>query len=483
MIASMASAAPFKLWSLGSPTGDNGNAYFMNLQGGKVLAGHVNSSPMLLNTTGIEQYTNAAGFGAKGVCQVGNWIYQTSAGAVGNVGIAKFPADNWAATPVALTVANSTGTKADSICTDGTYIYSNSYGAPQYRIRKFAVATDGELTEITTGGWPVNTSDTTARFRSISYYNGKIYAANCKSSSADTQQVWEVDCATGTAVGLLSGANLLPPSSLGVAYANQDMYQVTRTGDTIFGVGLASRLHTWKLIGGTWTLQPDVILTDVRNSDHPNDECYGIAALSEKYVWINAAQTTYYFNLTPTIGDARKLADDTVIGLDGGIVTAKAADGESYWIEAADRSSAVKVISNINPAVGSVVNCVGKMTTVNGEKVFDTTGMSASVVGTGSVAPVVMTNKTLGGAGLAVDGMLVKVTGKVIDVDGMGMWLKLDDGSAANGGAGVEVTMLDGDVVDAIATDTNTYATVTGIVRVINGVVSINALSGEGTAL
>ncbi len=126
------------------------------------------------------------------------------------------------------------------------------------------------------------------------------------------------------------------------------------------------------------------------------------------------------------------------------IVTAVLPDG-SYYVEDADRTCGIRVCGGpIIPSPGDRVRVAGTITAQTGEARVD--GAACAVSGTGSLGPLGMPNKMLGGgpfdiqpgitsrAGVNNIGLLVRIWGNVTAA-GRG-WFYLDDGSGVKDGSG-----------------------------------------------
>ena len=169
------------------------------------------------------------------------------------------------------------------------------------------------------------------------------------------------------------------------------------------------------------------------------------------------------------------------------------APSQGFWVENQSRTTGAFVAyQGALPAVGKFVT-IKAMASKNdgGEKILTPIAAADAVVegetADPGVEPLIMTGQSIGssatGIGVATDGMLVKITGKVtghtIGTEFPGA-IYLDDGSSLSSGQpdpaiGVKVTRADGlelydesDPVEniyAVVSDT-CYATVTGIVRI-----------------
>ncbi len=135
---------------------------------------------------------------------------------------------------------------------------------------------------------------------------------------------------------------------------------------------------------------------------------------------------------------AKTLADNTWATFKGAVVTAAWPD--CFYIETDDRATGLRV-ERIGHGItaGSRVDVAGQVSTnASGERRLVAT--IANVVGTGSIKPLALANRavgggasghqdTVGGAGLNNTGLLVRVWGRVRSIDTGGRVLVIDDGS------------------------------------------------------
>lgn len=141
-----------------------------------------------------------------------------------------------------------------------------------------------------------------------------------------------------------------------------------------------------------------------------------------------------------------------------GVVTAYF-DGYIY-IESQDRSCGIRIEDNSNTYVniGDTVNVVGLIGTLQtGERYIYSRSLQA-IPGSDLIAPLGVTNKTLGGEGLSTVGLLVRTTGKILasNIDYVDNWIRIDDGS----GDTVRVTLSP---FSYLFIAPGQYVTVTGI--------------------
>ncbi|MCE5198473.1 hypothetical protein LLG39_05805 [bacterium] len=135
------------------------------------------------------------------------------------------------------------------------------------------------------------------------------------------------------------------------------------------------------------------------------------------------------------IVDAKSQADGTTVAITNGMVVTAVFDG-AFYIEETNRQSGIKVVSNDTVALGTKVTVTGILETVNGERQITAT-TAPVVAGPGTVLPLGITNKAIGGldisngSGLGNVGLLMKVWGKVVDSSNPG-YILIDDGSGLN---------------------------------------------------
>ncbi|MCE5199974.1 carboxypeptidase regulatory-like domain-containing protein [bacterium] len=160
-----------------------------------------------------------------------------------------------------------------------------------------------------------------------------------------------------------------------------------------------------------------------------------------------------------TIADAKGEADGTRVAITNGMVVTAAFNG-SFYIEQTGRQSGIKVVSYDTVVIGSKVTVTGTLGTSNGERQIIATSTPV-VVGSGTVLPLGMTNKAIGGlditsgSGVGNVGLLVKVWGHVVDRSNPS-YILIDDGSGLN-------IKVDRSNVGKSLDSGTTFVTVTGI--------------------
>ena len=112
--------------------------------------------------------------------------------------------------------------------------------------------------------------------------------------------------------------------------------------------------------------------------------------------------------LTPTVASvatARSSSADTLVTIDGAVVTG--AYNGFFYVEDTGRVSGIRINSTASVVVGQTLNITGYTGSQNGEPCVN--AYSVTVTGTGSVAPLGVTNQ---GAGLRISsGLLVTAWG------------------------------------------------------------------------
>jgi len=160
----------------------------------------------------------------------------------------------------------------------------------------------------------------------------------------------------------------------------------------------------------------------------------------------DVSTATYTFVSETTIGNAKSLPDGTPVGVRSVIATAQYG-GDTFYVEEPDRSAGIRVHKAYHLVTpGTVVDVGGTIQTdpTSGERYIEAT--TVSTTGTGTVAPVGLNNRDLGGggfggqqgaagaAGLNNMGLLVKAWGQITQL-GTNRYSLSD-------GAGVDVVLL-----------------------------------------
>lgn len=383
---------------------------------------------------------------------------------------------------------------AECICTDGNFIYMTSGTSASY-MKVYKLAVDHVAGSVSVvSGWPVTVGDATVRFRGISYYGGKLYLANFLYSSGAGGQIWEMDANTGALTQLATNRT----------NAYNSHYQVVRYGDQLFLVGLDCNLYTYTYNPGS---PASATLLSTAPTGYTYASPYGLFGIGVKgdgttarYAWITAPGARMSFwDLTPYTGTATHFGDPMASSykfyVDEAVVTASvdyvdpidpSKSKRGFWVENKDRTTATFVAwtgdlpaQNTMVTIGAPAAAVGK--TETGERTVTAAVVTPS--GQYAVQPLFTTNKNLGpatgSAGLANDGMLVKVSGKVTGCHALEQAFYVDDGSGVANDTpneqvpaalkGLKIGRLDGsglwDVSWNFWDGTQGYATVVGIVR------------------
>ena len=382
----------------------------------------------------------------------------------------------------------------DCICTDGTYIYATQGSAGHGSangtniIYKLSV-NEGTNTLAEVARFSKVTTPAT-RFRGVSYYNGNLYVCNANSTTTTGGEVYSVDIGTGTFTLL---------ASVKTAAANH--YECVRYGDNIYMVGLNGNLYTLTLSGGVWSLtSTDLLPTSSDQAPNPTLNLYGIGVKGDgtnaKYAWVSHRakpgsisgwfSKMSFWDLDPWGGTPANLSAPRKNGYPvyvQAVVTAQGAAGVDFWVENQERTMGAHVLwTGAMPALGKLVTIQAPpfSKSASGEKTLTPTAVTEGATADPEVEPVFVTNKSMGlatgGAGMANDGLLVTICGKVTNFNWTTSALSIDDGSRVPGEAagviGVKTLKADGttlmDVTNigmAMADPPSCYAKVTGIAR------------------
>ena len=507
LTASLSTAAPFKIYEQQPFGGGAGNPQYINVHddtawigwygygaqqwGDEQKMGMVPTNithPMtfapgmtaILNAT--DYLANYDGNVAKAAFPLGGYIYMSNAwtGPLGGGYMCRIPTWDFTGAPEILSwpagSPASGGDSPDGACTDGTDIYT-------------VCASGSSNSQRHIYGWTVNGTALTqkwiavmpARCRMVSYYApaDKLYAANQANG-----EIYEIDPATGAYTTIAQAAD-----------TGATLYQCVRYGNKIYAISNGTEaLHTFTFDHGTWS-ETSVVPLGM-------GDIYGIGVKGDgteaQYFWITSiAGKVSFWALHPFEGTPKDLgdADNWKNGYPvytKAVVTAHA-PSQGFWVENQSRTAGAFVAyQGALPGIGKFVTIkAGAGKNDAGERVLTPIAAADAVVegetADPGVEPLIMTGKSLGssatGIGVATDGMLVKITGKVtghtIGTEFPGA-IYLDDGSTLQSGQadpaiGVKISKLDGlelyddsDPVEniyAVASET-CFATVTGIVRI-----------------
>jgi len=141
----------------------------------------------------------------------------------------------------------------------------------------------------------------------------------------------------------------------------------------------------------------------------------------------------------PTVAAVKQLASGTIVALSGKVVTA--AFNTFYYVQESNRSSGIKVISNAGPAVGHLVDIVGTVSIVDGERQINAGQSTAmGVAGDDALKPLGIRGDWLGGGplnaqtpgitgarGLNNIGLLVATWGNVVSTGSNYFYIQCTD--------------------------------------------------------
>ncbi len=247
---------PTKIWEESSPW-VAGNVYYGDVVNDVYYAGQIDSGVLsytaaqTAGTALVNSYQYGVAAGTKSATKIGDSVYF---GGVASATDSIKRLDSWNAVT---TMTTSTGAP-DAIVTDGTYIYANEYPSGNRNIvRRYSIS-GANLT----ADWSIATGAT--RIRGVSYYNGKVYAAD------GTNGIYELNASDG------SNATKI------ISWSGRTGYHAARSGNTIFATGDNGSLYQYTLSGGTWNL------TDT--TDLGMGALYGIGVNSAGTgLWVSAA--------------------------------------------------------------------------------------------------------------------------------------------------------------------------------------------------
>ena len=177
----------------------------------------------------------------------------------------------------------------------------------------------------------------------------------------------------------------------------------------------------------------------------------------------------------------RLIPDGFPVSVSDGVVTA-AFDG-FFYIESPDRTEGIRVIASTPVNVGDSPMVSGRLATIDGERALLADIVWPGTSGNTVPTPLGLSLRTLGGGPLGenvpgVDGMrgannvglLVRVWGRVTQIDAAGQYLYLDDGSGLADGTSTETSpgVFEDNVGarvidDPSGLDRGDYAVITGI--------------------
>jgi len=186
-------------------------------------------------------------------------------------------------------------------------------------------------------------------------------------------------------------------------------------------------------------------------------------SLNTKYVWYVKAKSAdgvwsevgnspgiTVVSATGTPGEIKNNPTGTLVGFSGIVTANPSSITRAIFVEAPDRSSAIRVYQTSgvpNPEVGSIVHVVGTLTETGGERIIGSPTVTIDGMASEPLEPLYLTNKTVGGQALNSYtpgitygfgpyniALLVQTTGKVLAVDTVSKIFFIDDGSAVPNG-------------------------------------------------
>lgn len=191
-----------------------------------------------------------------------------------------------------------------------------------------------------------------------------------------------------------------------------------------------------------------------------------------------------YVSATSSIGRVKSAADGSLVYLSGSAVTAGTDDlYDCFYIESSDGSTGIKVTSLPSVYRAQKASMVGTVSTIDGERTLN--ALAVSTDGTATVAPVAMSNSSIGGGaflgqpalwrwqyglsgdplsdwtqmmGLNTTGLLIKTWGRVVSVDSDWWTIRINDGSLPDGSSVKCVAPY-----DAALPEVGDFVTITGV--------------------
>ena len=159
-----------------------------------------------------------------------------------------------------------------------------------------------------------------------------------------------------------------------------------------------------------------------------------VQAKSASGVWSDVAVSSGTLVARPmTLGEAKELPVGTDVSISNLIVTKTASD--QFQAQDVIPLAGARFISTANPAEGAIISVTGTVSANGPEKTI--TVKTITVTGSATPKPLGIRASQAGGApfkgnnGVASDGMLVTVTGKISGWDMQNMYIYVDDGSGA----------------------------------------------------
>lgn len=532
MVATVAIAAPFKIYDRGAGGAESANVQYGNVYDGMFYGGQytrvaVEAWGDLPNDTIWPVTGGAMGFqfgtpeGFTPNPSIANPVNGWNNNPVGNVGKGAFKADgylygiqgapsgqatvihgiwqaaDWACTGGLNKVDLPSDQGIETACSDGgTTVWAVSYttGCRQniykYHIDSHSGGTYGGGSFSLVNGWPaaIPCSGPSVYLRGISYdaASGNIYVVDNGVASATPGKVWQVNATTGSVTEVCTGNT----NTSGSRYNH-----AVRVGDQLFVLRLDGTLCRYDFVGGVCPATPTTTFAMGANSYSIGFKAVdGVA----KYMWLpNSPAHMTFWDLYPWDGTPRNISDavnwKSGYPIYANAVVTAIGPGTGFWVENQERTMGAFVAwTGTAPAIGKIVTIKAQGSkNASGEKIAtaidNTTAVTVGATADPVVGPLFVTNKSMD---LTNDQLLVKVCGKVTGIDmGSGVFT-IDDGS----GVGVAVQKADGtdmlavtNYQELVMTSTPAYAVVTGIAQIGAGgartIAAVNDASIVITAL
>lgn len=216
---------------------------------------------------------------------------------------------------------------------------------------------------------------------------------------------------------------------------------------------------TWKTVPGAQSIAYNTGSYYWQTTELPGSHSYRVRAVSITDDVSDESDSPFTIIPDVRISDAKALPDNTLIRLNGKLVTSPLSN--ALYVEEPDRTSGIRVNTTDTLTSSSLVTIVGVLNTVNGERVID--AETTEVLGAGAeISAIAMRTNALGGGQFGLQppvseylqvlqsgqlvgrltsatganniGMLVRAWGLVTE-SGTG-WFYIDDGCRCNDGTG-----------------------------------------------
>ena len=256
MVAGSASAVWVVDWTEVSPGG--GNVYYSGgVFDGQFYAGHISVGPQAWNsmqtagTALAHEFDDTTGLphAAKSATLLNGKVYYTG----GDSNFVSRVDNDWVSNVASISLSDHS-IIPESITSDGTFLYTNDDAARGNILKWQVVGNSLNLVATYSTG--------AGRIRSISYYDGKLYAADHNGTS-----VYEVDIASGAV------------ATIGTTHTGA--YQVTRYGDKMLitnDEAVGAELSAYDIVGGS--------LANETTYDLGLGDLYGIAFDDADHAWV-----------------------------------------------------------------------------------------------------------------------------------------------------------------------------------------------------